>query len=275
MLTSSFATSAGLIPQPEKSRSQLAKNRFLIDLGRVYGRRAFTSRVVSNGFGLDFLNTSKELSRMSKRPYYLLSAIHVPRPYGGYENSYTISRRGWSRISYLQGQPAPVKRAGRNPLLAAQYLVDGKGEEGDLGKNFWSKVSAEFMPSTPSPVDETGLLLFSFNPAVLPFELLNMHPVTPHDEQARTLNRALYLQRSGLVPADIKIPLYVLNAYQNGSSESTILLSLLLRRVSELRDAYNLMKMASKLDCDHCRRYNDRLDVDSDGVSSDMHRNGQ
>ncbi len=84
-----------VIPRPKRARSQLATNRFLIDLGRVHGKRSFTSRDVSNRFGLDFLNTCKALSRMSKRPYYLLSAVRVPRPYGGYENSYTISRRGW------------------------------------------------------------------------------------------------------------------------------------------------------------------------------------
>src|SRR5208337_1821564 len=90
-----------VLPQLHRSRSQLVTNGFLISLSQVFGWGAFTSRDVSNRFGLDFLNTARILSRMSK--HYLLSAIRSSRPCGGYKNSYTISTKGWSKITYLQG----------------------------------------------------------------------------------------------------------------------------------------------------------------------------
>lgn len=120
---------SGLVSQPVRSRSQLVTNRFLIALSQVFGLGAFTSRGISKRFGSDFLKTAKILSRMSKRPYYLLSAVHVTRPYGGYENSYTISTKGWSKISYLQRHsapaPLPVEEGGSIILGASRAQIEG------------------------------------------------------------------------------------------------------------------------------------------------------
>src|SRR5208337_4065739 len=99
-----------VLPQLHRSRSQLVTNGFLISLSQVFGRGTFTSRDVSNRFGLDFLNTAKRLSRMAHPGYHLLSVRKMPRAYGGYENSYTISTKGWNKVSYLQGRPAPVSK---------------------------------------------------------------------------------------------------------------------------------------------------------------------
>src|SRR5208337_1013465 len=132
-----------VLSQPVRSRSQLVTNRFLISLSQVFGWGAFTSRDVSNRFGLDFLNTAKRLSRMAHAGYHLLSVRRVPRPYGGYENSYTISTKGWNKVSYLQGRPAPVSKPveGDGSILLGYsraqveencrypYLVLGKGAE--------------------------------------------------------------------------------------------------------------------------------------------------
>ena len=118
------------LPRPVRSRSQLVTNRFLIELSQAFGREAFTSRDASNWFGLDFSNTAKRLSRMAHAGYYLLSARKMPRTYGGYMNSYTISTKGWGKISYLQGQSALVQKpAGgnlRNEMWNSQYLLNGR-----------------------------------------------------------------------------------------------------------------------------------------------------
>src|SRR5208337_3540945 len=125
-----------VLPQPVRSRSQLVTNRFLIALSQVFGWGTFTSRDVSNRFGLDFLNTAKRLSRMAHAGYHLLSVRKVPRPYGGYENSYTISTKGWNKVSYLQGRPVraqkPVAGNSLEEVEAAVYLANGQGKEYDF-----------------------------------------------------------------------------------------------------------------------------------------------
>ena len=84
-----------------RSRSQLALKSLLVMLGQVFGVAGFTSLDASYLLGLGFLYTSKLLSRMAKRPYYCLSVVRrTPRLYGGFENVYVISRRGWSKINY-------------------------------------------------------------------------------------------------------------------------------------------------------------------------------
>lgn len=262
MLTSNFAVSACVIPEANGSRSQLVTNRFLIELSQVFGWGAFTSRDVSKRFGLDFLKTAKMLSRMSKRPYYLLSAVRVSRPYGGYENSYTISPRGWSKIIYLQGQSAPVQKPAGGNLLnemsESQYLFNGKGTGDELFTNLCFRTISGKLPPIPSCLDDAGRLLTCFDWWLFPHEsMLSMLVKSPTNELFRTMSRVGYLQSIRLVPADINVPLFVLNAYHNGSSQSTILLHLLFRGGIELRDAYDLSKIASEPDLWDSRHYKD------------------
>ena len=257
MLASNFAVSACVIPEANGSRSQLVANRFLIELSQVFGWGEFTSRDVSNRFGLDFLNTAKRLSRMAHAGYYLLSARQVSRPNGGYENSYTISKKGWGKISYLQGHPVPAEKpiAGNCPAEAAQYLVKRKGEVHDAEDHLCFELIASKFPSLPyiPRLDEEGLLLFCFDPEVILLEAVNLF----QNDRLKTTNRALYLQHRGLIPRDIDVPIFVLNAYGRGSSSSAILISLLFRGATQLRDAYNLSKIASEPDLWDSRRYKD------------------
>ena len=184
MLASSFVESGGVIPQPNGARSQLATSRFLIALSQVFGWGAFTSRDVSNRFRSDFLKTAKMLSRMSKRPYYLLSAVRVSRPYGGYENSYTISPRGWSKIIYLQGQSASVQKPAGGNLLnemsESQYLFNGKGTGDELFTNLCFRTISGKLPPIPSCLDDAGRLLTCFDWWLFPHEsMLSMLVKSP------------------------------------------------------------------------------------------------
>ena len=231
MSIANFEGSGLVLPQPVRSRSQLVTNQFLIALSQVFGWGAFTSRDVSNRFGLDFLNTAKRLSRMVKR-HTIYCQRKISRPYGGYENSYTISTQGWSKISYLQGCPAPAQKpvAGNCPEEAAHYLVKGKGEDHDLPDHLRFKLVAPMFPSLFPRLDEEGLLLLRFDPEFrIPLEEFSMVLNLPQN-LLKTVNRALYLQHRGLIPQDVNVPMFVLNAYERGSSSSAILSSLLILR---------------------------------------------
>jgi hypothetical protein len=224
---------------------------------------------------------------MAHAPYNLLLARRVPRPYGGYENSYTVSNHGWSRISYLQCYPARAKKpvAGNSPQeeWAAMYLLGGKGEENDLKKNLTFKIfGIPMFPRLPpqQPLDEVGLLLRGLDPVVrAASEAVCMIVDSPQNDCHKTVDRALYLQRRGLIPQDVNVALFVLNAYERGSSSSAILFSLLLRGGMRLRDELTLSKFFSFVTervhaaqhatsrtapagCENCHRYEKLLEAE-------------
>ncbi len=269
-----------MLPQPVRSRSQLVTNRFLIALSQVFGWEAFTSRDVSNRFGLDFLNTAKRLSRMAHADYTICSQqVRVSRPYGGYENSYTISTKGWSKVSYLQGRPVcaqkPVAGNSLEEVEAAQYLAKGEGKEYDLPGHLRFKLIAPMFPLVYPRLDEEGLLLLHSNLAVIPFEASLMD--WPRNDVLKTAGRALYLQSRGLIPQNINVPIFVLNAYERGSSSSAILISLLIRGGLKLRDELAVSEIFSRMksilaakhstshtpprDCENCYRHEKILEI--------------
>ena len=178
-----------------------------MSLGQVYGGAWFTSRDVSDRLGLDFLHTAKLLSRMSKRPYYLLSVVAtVARTWGGYENQYTISQRGWNKITYLRNHPAPATPT--NPhlwdeVLKAKYLLTGKGAMAETMRCDFVQTLGRPLSSV-SVLDEVGMLLLTFDHGRLPAEMANVILVrSKEDERLRLAERVGYLQKIGLVPADI------------------------------------------------------------------------
>lgn len=275
----SLAGSGLGLPQPVRSRSQLVTNRFLIALSQVFGWEAFTSRDVSKRFGLDFLNTAKRLSRMAHAPYYLLSVRKVPRPYGGYENSYTISTKGWRKVSYLQGRPVhaqkPVAGNSLDEVEAAHYLAKGEGKEYDLPGHLLFKLVAPMFPPVYPRLDEEGLLLLHSELAAIPFEASLMD--CPRDDALKTVGRAFCLQSRGLIPQNINVLMFVLNAYERGSSSSTILLSLVIRGGLKLRDELAMSEIFSRMKsilaakhptsptphthCENCHRYENLLEI--------------
>jgi hypothetical protein len=232
------------------SGSQLVTNGILMSLGQVYGGAVFTSKHVSKRLGLGFLSLyiSKLLSRMSRRPYYLLSVVTtVPRPGGGYENQYRISRRGWNKINYLRNHPPPATPA--NPRLGdemwkANYLLNGKGT---MAETMLSPVAQTVVQSLPNPsiLDEVGMLLVTFDDERLPAEIVNRMLVRSKEDPFRLVERATYLQKIGLVPADISPTLLILQALRNGSSDAAILIILLLRGAIKLRDELISLKKSS------------------------------
>jgi len=237
-------------------RSQLVTNRFLTALAETFGSKAFTSRDVSNRLGLDFLNVCKVLSRMSKRPYYLLLAIRRSRLLSGYENSYTISPKGWSKINYMRTKAAPVQEAESNILnttMAYEYLLNGKGTVAEFSKNLSLRSTVKlFSPSLYLPKIEGDFGLF-------PRGTSNPRVKSDPSEPCRTFLRASHFRELGIIPAEIDLPLFINTAYQNGSSQTEILLSLLLRGGIGLRDAYNSVKALLKSNLDKSESYNDQL----------------
>ena len=239
--------STGVQGQFNGPRSQLATNHFLLVLGQVFETATFTSSDVANRLGLDFLNTCKRLSRMSKQPYYSLSAVRFVRPCGwGFENSYRISSRGWRKIDYLQRHPAgaqkPVTGISMQKQWAARYLLKEKGGVYDSAENtyFNRLVAPKFQPVNTS-LDEVDLLLLNFDLRVILTETLT----GIRDETGKTALRVRCLQDKGLIPQDIDVPLFVVNAIQMGSSSQTILLALLLRGATKLRNELVALRESS------------------------------
>jgi hypothetical protein len=237
-----------VLPQPVRSRSQLVTNQFLIALSQVFGWEAFTSRDVSNRFGLDFLNTAKRLSRMSKKPYYLLSAVRVSRAYGGYENSYTISPRGWSKISYLQGCPTPAPKPleeGGSILLGASsaqgeenlcypYLVLGKGTIEEYTQySIPPEVMGGCAPVTTRQAD-VGRIITGLDWRFLGAETVRK---IIKGSLFRNWELAFHVngfEKLGLTPSDTFAPLYANAARYLGATNEEIIISLLARRIFEL-----------------------------------------
>jgi len=136
-----------------RARSHLAAKNILVTLGQVFGAGVFTSSAALIRLGLDFLYTSRALSRMAQRPYPSLSVVRrVPRMIGGFENLYWISQRGWSKINYYRAHGAPVKQSEEtlwDSMCKADYLLKGKGSESEVKANTMLKMlgNASWMPA--------------------------------------------------------------------------------------------------------------------------------
>ncbi len=263
------------------SRSQLAangsNNRFLLALGNRFGKRRFSSKDVANQLGIDFLHTAKKLCRMAHAPYNLLSARKMPRPMGGYENIYSISAHGWGKITYLQGHTVQRKIPSSSPeeVWASYYLANGMGEEADLMETInFNEVAHQFPPLYPS-TDEMGRVLCHLDPAgqVL-VEGIKMYMNLPQRDYRKTWLQARHLQLRGLIPREINVGLFVLNAYQRGSSDSAIISTLLLRGGFKLRSEVIRLKClilekaaqgsstsTPSPPCEHCGRLEELIEL--------------
>lgn len=111
---------------PQSQLATLGTNSVLMQLGRVFGTGFFTSRMVSSVLGIGYRTACQKLSRMSGRPYYLLSVItRASRTRGGFENIYTISPRGWGKIAYFNRKMIPSQdtfAGSKPPTLFSQFL---------------------------------------------------------------------------------------------------------------------------------------------------------
>jgi len=255
MLASRFVESGGVNPKPNGARSRLVTNEFLISLSQVFGWGAFTSRDVSNQLGLDFPNTSKTLSRMSKRSYYLLSAVHLSRPHGGYENSYTISTKGWSKITYLQGSPASALKSadeGGSILLGATraqvmehfrypYLLRGKGtpEEYPL-YGIPPKVMGGCAPITTTRQANVNQIITGLDWRFLETGIMCQYIKRSAFKGWELAFQVNSLEKLGLTPSDTFPPLYANAARYLGATDEEIIISLLARRNIELNKLLSL-----------------------------------
>jgi len=222
-------------------RSQLAAKNTLATLRQVFGNGVFTSRDAAPRLGLNFRYVSKELSRMAARPYNYLSIVRTnPRRRGGFENVYTISPRGWSKIDYYRAHtPVPAKQTEVtywDSMSNAVLLLYGTGHVFEVMTSYLSKKLGQGW-KMPALFDDLGQMLVLIDPDRGPDEavLAAIGRSSPMLETIGTVDRALYLQKIGLIPESVEIPAYVAYNKAKGIPESTIMNALLIRGGIELR----------------------------------------
>ena len=174
--------------------------------------------------------------------------MRMPRGCGGYENVYAISARGWKKIQYLRTKEllnsstsAPAAATTRamcdynvdlwSQGVACSYLQHGVGKPTDCLTNVYLRSKKS---GVSSRTDELGALLCSFDPGFVGCEIVSKL-FLPNDEAMRTNLVAKRLQEKGLIPQNINLDNFIINASRNGSSRQVILISLLIRRVIELQ----------------------------------------
>jgi hypothetical protein len=230
----------------------------------------FSSRDVSNRLGLDFLNTAKKLSRMAHAPYNLLSCRRMPRPYGGYENSYKISNHGWSRVNYLQPAPTmkPVEEGGSMFLRASRARVEydyrypflltstGTRDEYTL-LGIPSEVMWKGTPLGKTHPANFGAILTGLKPEVLAvwFDSSMLQALGTENQLPALLISCL--QKLGLAPSNILASAYANGAIYLGATIEEIVISALGRRCIELnkRVASKDFELSSKeMDLSHRER---------------------
>ena len=220
----------------------------LLVLGQVFGGSTFTSRRASDVLGMDFLHVAKVLFRM-RRSNLLRVVARESRVWGGYENVYEISDRGFSKIRYLQGNHGTPKACPEpepdmiGQAYASQYMLLGRGSIGELFGHAAFKLVTNGVQISPI-TDEVGMLLECFSPPFLQSEIFckyvfNGSPFEP--SYVRLVTRATHLQKLGYVPDDINLPLFIGNAMLRKSTEPVILLGLILRGSIELKVRYDAL----------------------------------
>lgn len=260
--------------QASRTRSHLAANQILIRLGQVFGGATFTSRRASNTLGLDFLYLAKVLFRM-RRSNVLRVVAKEPRMWGGYENLYQISTHGFRKIRYLLAKEGlsgnlPTTPKQRPDLIiqgcASHYLLNGEGTVNELFGQAFFKIATRGVPITPA-TDEVGMLLSSLDPTFIPLETVGKAIIKqfPCDQSyAMTVMRATRLQELGHVPKNINLPLFVGNAMLRGSTDSVILLGLLLGSIKLKTEGefrlgstthQSLLGQTGSLKCQNCKDY--------------------
>jgi len=261
--------------QAVKPRSQLAANQLLIRLGQVFGGATFTSRQASNALGYDFLYTAKKLSRMRKNNVLNVAAKET-RVWGGYENRYKISTHGFRKINYLTKRglsgeiPTTPKPDMIEQSVASQYLLHGTGTVKELLNHGLVKIATRGVNISPV-TDEIGMLLGSFDETFLQDDIICKHLFNSSPFEAiytRSLARATRLQKLGFIQKDLDLPGFIANAIIRGSTESAILMSLLLRSLKLKMEAearqgattrQSLFGQSGNVNCQSCLDYRLKL----------------
>ena len=217
------------------ARSQLAKNKILMNLAAIYGTFTFTSSDASKALHLNMQYLSKVLYRLRKN--YLVQVVaKTPRPGGGYRCVYQVSSKGWKRIRHVQNGQKPT-RSLIQQTAGISYLLNGQGNMEDFHLTTLLKQPA-IVNGLPSSMDEIGHLLYSLDHRFFTVELgrqivLNSRLDGEIKSWLTTTMRAQGLQTLGYLPKDLPLTTFIPNAVSRGTSESTILLGLALRRTSE------------------------------------------
>lgn len=226
-----------------RARSPLATNQLLVRLGQLFGGATFSSRRVSYVLSLDFLYTAKVLFRM-KKGGLLRVAAREPRIEGGYENLYEISAHGFRKIKYLLAKQVgtgniPTTKQQSDMVsqsCASQYLLEGTGTVREFFGHGLVKIATRGV-NISSVIDELGMLFCSLDPMFIPMEILFGETIKqlPGASYAMVAARASRLQELGYVPKEINPLLFVCNAMLRRSTESAILLDLVLRGCIQLK----------------------------------------
>ncbi|MGA3298387.1 MAG: hypothetical protein ABSD41_13170 [Candidatus Bathyarchaeia archaeon] len=261
--------------QASPRRSQLAANQILMRLGEVFAGATFTSRRASNVLGLDFLYTAKLLFRMKKGNLLRVDA-REHRIEGGYENRYQISTHGFRKINYLTKRglsgeiPTTPKPDMIEQSVASQYLLHGTGTVKELLNHGLVKIATRGVNISPV-TDEIGMLLGSFDETFLQDDIICKHLFNSSPFEAiytRSLARATRLQKLGFIQKDLDLPGFIANAIIRGSTESAILMSLLLRSLKLKMEAearqgattrQSLFGQSGNVNCQSCLDYRLKL----------------
>jgi hypothetical protein len=152
--------------------------------------------------------------------------------------------------------------------LASQYLLAGTGTIQEMFDRWVVKIATSDVHASPV-TDELGRLLWSFDETFLPGEIFSKHffNSSPLEaSQARLVTRATHLQQLGLIPKDIDVSTFIVNAIIAGSTEPAILVGLLLRGSIQLKAdeitrrlgetvSQSLVLQTGSLKCQSCLDY--------------------
>jgi hypothetical protein len=149
------------------------------------------------------------------------------------------------------------------------FLLYGTGQASEGIENYESKMLGSCWPKEPTLADDLGQVLVAQDRGRIPIEAtfaaLRNSPEWPEWETQRTINRAIYLQKNGLIPENVEIPFYVFNNKDRGISNETILITLLIRGGMKLLNELSTLKAKQtappkkdslvKEECESCRDY--------------------
>jgi hypothetical protein len=191
----------------------------------------------------------------------------MPRLWGGYENLYQVSAKGWKRIAYIQQNGSTVNMPPREEtfsqqqedgqivnespagevflkdMFVANYCQEGFGRLSDIPNSTICKWLCSQVPGNMAPItDEMGIHLTCLSPSFIFVEHSRQMFGLANSTLNRTLLRAGHLRDLGYVPSNINLPIFVQVAMQLGNSETCILMDLLLRRIRELRQENSELK---------------------------------
>jgi len=208
----------------------------------------FNSTDVSKRLSLNFLYVCKLLSRLSRKPYYVLSRVRVSRSGGGFENVYSISVKGWGKIGYLLGQPASVQEQPMpvlTPQMEGSVLLGASRAEVErdyrpgyllLGKGTVEEYTLLGIPHTVMVEGSPIVMSRPTNVNVIAVGLNECCQVLSGGRRELELGYQVgSLQMLGLTPTGTCAPFYANAARYLGATSEEIIISLLARRCVELR----------------------------------------